>query len=343
MFAKLVGNDQIKSIFGRLIKSERVPHSLLFTGKEGIGKKQFALEVAKSFVCFDPNDFQACGECKNCNRASNFVFPKFDDRDAHKKVIFSDHSDIGMVIPYRNNILVDAIRELETEANFLPYEAKARFFLIDDADKMNDAAANALLKTLEEPAKTTYIFLISSRPSALLPTILSRCQTIRFAPIQSTEIEKYLLKSGEFSTDDAKLLAGLSRGSIAAAVHINLENYYRLRFKMLDVLRSLSNNRNFTILLKTAEELADPKNKDDYENNLKILQTLIHDIWTKNNNAAVEIVNSDIAEKIQQLANTINNQTLAKWLTEIETLLNALRLNLNKKIATDALFIKMSD
>jgi DNA polymerase-3 subunit delta' len=249
-----------------------------------------------------------------------------------------------MVIPYRNSILVDAIRELEKEANFLPFEANARIFIIDDADKLSSSltnAANALLKTLEEPAESTYIFLITSQPTVLLPTIISRCQTIRFAPIASNEIEDHLLDTKEYSSEDAKLLAKLSRGSIADALNLNLADYYQQRIKMLDVLRSLSNKRNFTILLKTSEELSDPKNKDIYENNLEILQTLIHDIWTLNNNADAEIINFDILPNIKQLSETTDNQTLSNWLTEIENLLENLRSNLNRKVATDALFMKM--
>ena len=342
MFDKIIGNNQVKTIFERLIKTNRIPHSLLFTGKDGIGKKQFALEIAKSFVCKNPKDFQACDECKDCIRSSKFEFPKTDDRDAHKQVIFSEHSDVGMIIPYRNNILVASIRELEKEANFLPYEAKARIFLIDEADKMNDSATNALLKTLEEPAETTYLFLITSRPSALLPTIISRCQTMRFAPIETDKVEEYLLKTNEYPTEDAKLLARLSRGSLASTLNTNLEHYYQQRTKMLDVLRSLGNNRNFTILLKTAEELSDPKNKDSYEENLEILQTLIHDIWTIKNNANAEIVNFDILQNIKQLSENTDNQTLSKWLTEIEDLMENLKSNLNRKIATDALFMQMA-
>src|SRR5207237_2754975 len=136
-----------------------------------------------------------------------------------EKVFFSEHSDIGVVIPYKNTILIDAVRDLEKEANFRPYEAKARIFIIDDAEKLNaskDNAANALLKTLEEPVATTYIFLISSRPDALLSTILSRCQTIRFAPIAAKEIENYLIETKKFSPEDAEILARISTGSIGA-------------------------------------------------------------------------------------------------------------------------------
>src|SRR2546421_9743273 len=173
----------------RLIAADRVPRSFLFAGDDGVGKRQFALELAKAFVCKEPVGGEACDACAACRRAGVFAFPKADDKDAHKKVILSEYPDIGTVIPYNRNILVDAIRDLEREANFLPFEGSARLFVIDEADKMNDAATNALLKTLEEPPPTTYLFLITSRPDSLLPTIRSRCQTLRFAPVETAEIE----------------------------------------------------------------------------------------------------------------------------------------------------------
>ena len=129
MFDKLIGNNHIKEILRRMLKNERVPHSLLFAGEDGIGKKQFALELAKAFVCLNPKDFEACDKCAACKRADKFTFPKPDDKkEEFEKVFFSEHSDIGMVIPYKNNILVNAVRELEKEANFRPYEAKATIF-----------------------------------------------------------------------------------------------------------------------------------------------------------------------------------------------------------------------
>lgn len=346
MFDKLIGNKSNKEIFQRLFKTNRVPHSLLFVGRDGIGKKQFALELAKSFVCQNPKDFGACNDCKNCRRASKFVFPGPDDRDLHKQVIFSEHPDIGTVIPYKNTILVDAIRDLEKEANFRPFEAKARFFIIDNAEKLSttiENAANALLKTLEEPSETTYIFLITSRPSSLLPTILSRCQTIRFAPIKSVEIENYLLENEKYSSEDAKLLAKVSRGSIGNALETDLEKYRGQREKMLGVLESLSLRRGYSNLLRAAEELSDVKYKDDYEKNIEILQILIHDVWMLKNNPNAEIVNFDLLRDLKGFSEKVNDKTLSNWLVEIETLRENLGSNLNRKIATDSLFIQMAN
>lgn len=343
MFGKLLGNTHTKIILRRMLEKGRVPHSLLFAGEEGVGKRRFALELAKSFVCQNPLDFEACDACVNCRRADKFAFPKTDDRDAHKQVIFSEFPDIGQIVAYNKNILVDAVRDLETEANFRPYEAKARFFIIDDADKMNDAASNALLKTLEEPAASTYLFLITSRPDALLQTILSRCQTMRFAPIPAVDIENYLLETGRFAEDDAELLARLSNGSVGRALEMDLTKFRERRDAMTKVLQSLLGQENRHILLKTAEEMNDAKNKDDYEYFLDILQTLIHDVWSLALGAdEFSIVNRDYKTQLKILAERADARRLARWLAEIETMRELFAVNLNKKIATDALFMQMA-
>jgi DNA polymerase-3 subunit delta' len=343
MFDKLIGNDHIKKILRRMLEKGRVPRSLLFAGIDGVGKKQFALELAKSFVCLNPQNLEACDECAACRRADDFNFPKPDDRDAHKEVIFSKFPDIGLVIPYNKNILVDAVRNLEKEANFRPYEAKARFFIIDDADKMNDAASNALLKTLEEPTQTSHIFLISSRPDSLLQTIRSRCQTIRFAPIEAKPIAEKIVGGEKFSPVDAELVARLAAGSIGHALDFDLEKFRAKREAMLKVLQSLAGKTDYLPLLKTGEEMNDAKNKDDYEFSLGILQTLIHDIWVLMHGADEKtLVNIDLKPQLTKLSETIESRQIARWLNEIETLRETLMVNVNRKIATDALFVGMA-
>ena len=346
MFNHLIGNSHIKEILKRLIKERRVPNSLLFAGEEGIGKSRFALEPAKSFVCQNPADGEACDKCPPCQRAGKFVIPNPTDKnkDEFKKVFFSEHSDVGIVVPYKRTILVDAIRNLELEANFRPYEAEARFFIIDPADKMNDEAANALLKTLEEPPAGSHIFLITSRPLKLLPTIRSRCQTLRFAPIRAAEIKDYLLSTKKFSPEDANLLARLSHGRLGYALNLDLEKFRAQREAMLKILESLIIRKDRAALLKTAEEITDAKNKDDYENYLKILQSLIHDVWTLTLGAAEEnIVNSDLSNQLKRFAERAESRNLSAWLSEIETMREQFAVNINRKIATDALFMQMAN
>lgn len=344
MFNKIIGNVRVKEVFKRLLAENRLPHSLLFAGQQGVGKKTFALEIAKTVVCQNPQDGEACDQCGACKRAETFAFPKPDDRDAHKKVIFSEHPDVGLIVPYNKNILVDAIRELETEANFLPYEGRARFFIINDAEKMNDAAANALLKTLEEPSPTVYIFLVTSRPAALLATIRSRCQIVRFAPLEAKQIEGYLENTNQYSVADAELLSRLARGSLAAALEMDLSKFRERRESVYKVLENLLAGESRAPLLKAAEEITDAKNKDVYEEYLEILQTLIHDVWLlRLGQSDEQIVNRDLKSKLSHLAqNTDDAARLARWLREIETLRENLSVNVNKKISTDALFMQMS-
>ncbi len=341
MFDKFIGNNRIKEVFKRLIKQERVPHSLLFAGVEGVGKKQFAFELAKAFLCQNPQDFESCGVCPACKRASKFSFPKSDDKDAHKKMIFSEHADLGLVIPYNRNILVDAIRDLEKEANFRPFEAKSRFFIIENAEKMNDAASNALLKTLEEPTSTSYIFLITSRPDSLLQTIRSRCQTIRFAPVEAKIIEEHLLSTQKFSLADAALLSKISRGSVGRALETDLEKFRMGREAMLKVLESLFFREDRAALMQVAEDMNDAKYKDEYESRLEILQTLIHDVWSLHLGKD-EMINTDIFTGLEKFSRNAESKRLAKWINEIETLRENLNINLNRKIATDALFMRMA-
>jgi DNA polymerase-3 subunit delta' len=324
--------------------TRRLPHSLLFAGEEGVGKRAFALELAKAFACQNPQNGEACDVCGACKRGDKFNFPKHDDRDEFKKVIFSEHPDIGLVIPYNRNILVHAIRNLETEANFRPYEAVGRFFIIDNADKMNEEASNALLKTLEEPAATTFIFLITSRPASLLPTIRSRCQIIRFAPVDTKQIEGFLEGTKHYTIDDAELLSSLSHGSIGRALQLDLGKFREQRETLLKVLECLlAQQTNRAVLLKSAEEINDAKNKEYYENHLEILQTLIHDIWTlRLGEDEAKIVNTDLRDKLSGLAQNANHKRLAQWLIEIESLREKLSVNVNRKIATDALFMQMA-
>jgi DNA polymerase III subunit delta' len=347
MFSKLIGNNHIKDILRRMLEKGRVPRSLLFAGIEGVGKKQFALELAKSFVCVNKQGTEACDTCPACQRADEFVFPKADDKkDEFERVFFSRHPDLGMVIPYKNGILVDAVRDLEKEANFRPYEAQARIFIIDDADKLNSAqknAANALLKTLEEPAPTTYLFLVTSRPDSLLQTIRSRCQMIRFAPIDAPAIQEKILSTGKFLPVDAELVARLSAGSIGHALDFDLEKFRARRETMLGVLQSLMGQPNHLSLLKTGEEMNDAKNKDDYEFYLEILQTLIHDIWALSHGADEKaLLNVDLRAPLQKLSAGTPSKRLAGWLGELEILRETLSVNVNRKIATDALFMQMA-
>lgn len=326
-----------------MLAGGRVPHALLFAGPEGVGKKHFALELACAFVCQTPEGGEACGDCVSCRRAGEFELPTSEKGDDYKRVFLSGHPDIGMVIPFRKNLYVDTIRDLEREANFRPFEAQERFFVIDDADKMNDAASNALLKTLEEPSETTYLILVSSRPDSLLQTIRSRCQIVRFAPIPVATIEEHLVSTGKFSPEDAAVAARVSGGSVGKALNIDLQWFREIREASINLLRSALVTGDISSMLRTSEQINDAKNKDRFEDAIEVLQMLVRDVFALGNGAEKSsISNADIADDLAELAGAAKNGRLAQWTTEIEELLAGLNVNLNRKIATDALFVSMA-
>lgn len=340
MSERLIGNAQLKEFIRRIMTAQRLPGALLFAGPGGVGKKQFALEIAKSFLCAGTKVFGSCNECGICKRAAQFTFPRSEKRDDYDRVFFSGHADVGQVIPFGRSIGVGAIRELEREANFRPYEGQARFFIIDDADKMNLSAANALLKTLEEPPFTTHIFLITSRYDSLLPTIVSRCQVMRFQPIAEAEIENYLLKTKEFAPEDAAVAARISGGSLGRALQMNGEDFRRHREAMMAVVEARTAGRDRTTLLRAAEEMGDARVKDDYEPRLEILQSLLRDVWQlKKGRAKGALVNADLHERLSRCAENSTAEDLTFFLEGIEQVRENLLVNINRKIATDALFM----
>ena len=343
MFTNLIGNQRVKDSLIQLLRSERVPNSLLFAGPEGVGKKQFAIELARSFVCQSPRNGLACGSCSACKRVGLFNTPTSEKGDDYDLVFFGEHPDVGIVIPYKRNLRVGAIRALEMQANYRPYEARARVLIIDDAEKMNDAASNALLKTLEEPSSTTFLILITSRPDALLSTIRSRCQTIRFAPVAETELEDLLIERRKFTPTDAKLAARLANGRVSTALTIDLDKFRSQRIAQMSVIEKAFINVDRASLLRSAEQVNDAKNKDLFEENLAILETLIRDMWTLKNGSLHEAIrNFDIADELERVSLQVDPRQLEAALNEIESLRQSFAVNINRKSATDALFMKIA-
>jgi DNA polymerase III subunit delta' len=343
MFRDLVGNAEVKEMLRRLLSSERMPHSYIFAGDEGVGKMQFAIETARGLLCTQAANGEGCGECPQCRRAGEFAIPAPDKKDEFERLIFSRHPDLGLVMPYKRNVRVDAIRHLEREANYRPYEGNARVFIVDDADKMNDSAANALLKTLEEPASTTYIFLLTARPDTLLPTIRSRCQMIRFGPISADAIENFLVEKMAFATDEARLASRLGRGSIGRAASIKVAEYRNRRDKMLSVINAAAALRDRAELLSISEELSDAKSKDHFEENIVILESLVHDVWTLAVGGGTErLINADLAHDLSSFADEVTPSDARSWMDAIAELRRGLDVNINRRVATDALFVAMA-
>jgi DNA polymerase-3 subunit delta' len=343
MLDQLIGNERVKTLLRRMLTAGRIPGALLFTGEEGIGKKLFALELAKALNCRTPQGVEGCGTCGPCKRTDKFNYPPGAEADDWLEIIRSDHPDVGLVVAPKRVLRVEQMRHIEREANYRPFEGQARFFLVEDAEKFNEQAANALLKILEEPPPTSHIILLTARPDFLLPTIRSRCQLIRFAPLTAEEIETWLIKNKLASGSEARIRARAARGSLGRALAQDFEEFNEQRQAMLLVLQALTVKDDRIQLLRSAEELNEAKLKDEYEARLDVLETLIRDAWLLRLAApAAQVVNEDLLPQLQKVAAAIDSRQPAGWISQIEEMREQFIVNINRKPATDSLFLTMA-
>ncbi len=343
MFDQLTGNSRVKAVLKRMLTTGRLPGALLFTGEEGIGKKLFALEVARALNCRTPKDQEGCGVCAACTRIWKLNYPQREDAEEWTQIIWTDHPDVGLVVAPKRVLRVEQMRQIEKEANFRPFEGKARMFLIDEADKLNDASANALLKVLEEPPRTSHLILITARPAMLLPTILSRCQMIRFSPLTPDEIESHLLKNKLVDAKTARLRARAAGGSMGRALSGDLVTFTSQRKAMLKVLNALAISEDRAELLRSAEQLNEAQYKEEFEERLDVLETLIRDAWMLSLGVeSTQLVNEDLSAELLEISKNIDSSRAGDWILQIEDVREQLIVNVNRKITTDALFLVMA-
>jgi DNA polymerase-3 subunit delta' len=343
MFDQLTGNERVKQLLRRMLESKRLPGALLFSGEEGVGKKLFALELARALNCRNKQGVEGCGTCPVCTRIRKFNLPDDPDSDEWKSILWTNYGDVGMVVAPKRVLLVDQMRQIEREANFRPFEGSARVFIIDDADKLNDPSANALLKVLEEPPQTSYLILITSRPAILLPTIRSRCQMIRFSPLTPEEIEDYLVTNNIDSGPQAKLRARVARGSLGRALSSDLEGFTEQRKDMLRLLNALAVSGDRAQVLRSSEQLNEAAYKEEFEIRLDLLETLIRDALALSvGSPEAQIMNADLIKELSRIGNGLTANRAASWIALIEDLREHLVVNINRKIATDGLLMSMA-
>lgn len=247
MSIDIIGQERPLYIISRAIEHERLAHAYIFTGPDGVGKSALAFWTAQAILCEQQQD-QPCGHCGNCHRVATFSHPDFhlifpapksmtvdDERNILDRLARNPYGDK----PAGDNpvISIERIRELRRITKIKP-TGKHRIIVLSDADRMTMEASNSLLKILEEPPASTYLILTSSRPNALLPTILSRCQEIRFGLLPESEIQDHLSTKHELEPQRARLISRIAQGSYGHALDWLEQDVETLREKALDTLRS---------------------------------------------------------------------------------------------------------
>ncbi len=199
-FSDILAQESAIGTLQRALTSGRVAHAYLFSGPSGVGKRLTATAMAMALNCLERSD-DSCGQCIGCSKITKEIHPD----------VFS------LTLPEnRKSIPVDSVRELEQRLAMRPHEGAAKVAVVDPADRMTEAAANALLKTLEEPKPNRFIILVTARLSSMLPTVRSRCQVVRFNALPRETVETLLNRMGE-PPERAATAAAFSMGSLDRA------------------------------------------------------------------------------------------------------------------------------
>jgi DNA polymerase-3 subunit delta' len=202
---EVVGHRQAQAVLERAVVSGTVRHAYLLTGPEGIGKMTLACAFAQLLECERraPQSTEACGECPACRRLAHF-----------------SHPDVALVEPQegKRTLGIETVREVLRAASLAPSQGRWRVFILPNAERMTPEAANALLKTLEEPPENVVLLLTSAEPETLLATIRSRCQPLPMQPLSPEEIASALETRWALPPAQARELAVLANGRLGWAV-----------------------------------------------------------------------------------------------------------------------------
>jgi DNA polymerase III subunit delta' len=200
LFKDIIGNDDVKKHLQKAIINQSISNSLLFAGPDGIGKGIFASELA-------------CHLMYGENLLTDVLT---------RKIKQNNHPDLHLYMPEGKSEThsISSMRELISQVYMVPFEAKAKVFIIHDADRMHVASSNAILKTLEEPTLDSYIILLTSKSHVILPTILSRCSSFKFSSISDEDITTFLIAKYSISEQEATNIVKLANGSLGNAISL---------------------------------------------------------------------------------------------------------------------------
>jgi DNA polymerase III subunit delta' len=345
-FDNIVGQNKIKDILVRMLTKQRVPHALLFYGPEGIGKEAIALEMAKALIC--QQGVPACGVCPDCQRISQlnhpdvyFIYP------AMATTTDKEHAEVKQSIvrnPYlRSNpwasptISIDRIRELKRTSAMTSFENKGRVVIIADAQRMTTEATNSVLKILEEPPDRMTIILTSSQPALLLPTIISRCQGIRFSPLNWNDIATAIRDTQGVEPQRAQLIAKLSSGSLRRALELLDEAVDEKRERTVDILRSVI--RSDVERLSLVDEIVSKDDKKTIQEYLEIMLLWFRDAMIINNSGDDSmLINPDKRETLVRFCQSFEPMDFDAIAGQIEQALERIRRHVHVNLILINLF-----
>ena len=355
-FSDFHGNADVVRTMREMLARDHFPHAVIVSGPQGSGKFTLAQMVAKAMNCLQAHtgdglpDF--CGVCANCTRIAQAdaleerfaeaVETRENLRDADKRdtrIFVQTHPDVTVIPPDPPQMLVkvDQVRHIIHEIYYRPAEGNRRVYIFSEADFMKEAA-NSLLKILEEPPDFATIFLLTDNPSALLPTIRSRCMHLRLSPLPFDAVEKYLAEvRPELKPHERALVARLSGGGLGRARGFDLALYLAARQDALALLGPALGEKDHSELFRMTDSYrsgADGKAKT--EQAIRTLYALLEDMLFLKSGTPEFVRNTDIGPHLQKMAEQVDFPWIVEAVNRLGELESGMRRNLLRTLALDA-------
>lgn len=328
----VVGHGWAVELLAQAVRNDRVSHAYLFLGPPQIGKTTLARAFAQTLVCERASrpegDGSPCGTCRACRRVGEGRYP-----------------DVQLISAEKNWIQIEQIRNLQVDAAVAPLEGKRKVFVIQEIERATPAAANALLKTLEEPPASVVLLLTSSRRNMVLPTVLSRCQIMGLRALPLDEVATALQTRWGVAEDQAALLARLSGGRLGWAVAAATDaQVWQTRSKYLDDLLTLTGEGHVG-RLNYAESLS--RASENVETALGLWATWWRDIllvqqgWANQQGQVEGLLNLDRKAQLIQQAGLYQPEQVQGALTDLMQTVRRVRSNVNVRLALDVLLLRL--
>ncbi|MBN2245232.1 MAG: DNA polymerase III subunit delta' [Candidatus Aminicenantes bacterium] len=328
-FKDITGNNRVKSILSKALAKGRLPNSLLFIGPDGVGKYETALVVAKALNCLNKKD-DACETCSACVAINeDLEGGRFPD-----VIRFSPKNDV---------LTIDQMRFLKNACYLKPMVGKKRVFIVKEAEKMNESAANSLLKILEEPPLFSHIILISNNPFLILSTIKSRCQILTFSPVSREDIERSLIQRG-FAAERAGILSLMAGGNLKLAVEMDWNEVKEIKTRTWDFFISLLFRDNAVSGLNELVLKQRTDGLDYLKEILGILLSFCRDIILLKQGGDIELLlNPEYLKDLKTAAERLPLQGFLSCLNEIDRALYMMNRKVNANLNLSAAYLRLSN
>ena len=362
-FDQFLGNERIVAALRGMLRRDRAPSALLFTGPAGIGKYTLARMFAQAANCERLKD-DFCGECDSCRRMAPLEDPaplikaglteRGESADAaaveRMPLILEPHPDVWLLVPdpvrrlspvARPMIRVGQLRAVQRAAYFKP-QGRRRIFILDGANTMRWNDADLFLKILEEPPESATLILLAPSPDSMLPTIRSRCLQFHLAPVPVEEIDAFLKARSDKKPAERKLAAQLAGGSPGAALEMNLDESTRLRRSILKLLETAIQGEKSSELFAATAQLA-KQEKESFENVLGLLYSLLNDLLELSQGPKNSFSrNPDLQAELQAFSRKIDFEWVLRATQGLDQLESRLRRNIGRQLGLDSLLVSLS-